>query len=136
MPPNIRRFGKPFTRQTERKTPMESLARLVVRLAVGLFGYRQWMPIKADSPPIVASRAEILQAAEVDPTGTLNEPLRRDHTTPQAAKPRINKYVLVGLAALYVAVPTDLCPDFVPVLGWGDDVAALVIGLRAMFSKA
>ena len=38
---------------------------------------------------------------------------------------------LVSLAVLaYVVLPTDLVPDFIPGLGYADDVAVLLAGLR------
>jgi Protein of unknown function (DUF1232) len=52
------------------------------------------------------------------------------------AKPRINKYVLIGLIFLYIISPIDLIPDVIPIAGFGDDLGALAFGLRAMFSKA
>jgi uncharacterized membrane protein YkvA (DUF1232 family) len=46
--------------------------------------------------------------------------------------PRVNlapKLVVLGVLA-YVVLPTDLVPDFIPGLGYADDVAVLVAGLR------
>ena len=36
------------------------------------------------------------------------------------------------LLALYLANPIDLIPDFIPVLGYVDDVAVIVIALALM----
>lgn len=33
---------------------------------------------------------------------------------------------------LYVISPIDLVPDFIPLLGQGDDIAAILISLRAL----
>lgn len=40
---------------------------------------------------------------------------------------------MMALCALYIVWPIDIIPDFIPVLGWGDDIAAAVIGLRQLF---
>ena len=52
--------------------------------------------------------------------------LAADPTLPRATK------IALGAAAVYIASPIDLLPDFVPLLGWVDDVllaAVLVDGL-------
>lgn len=35
--------------------------------------------------------------------------------------------IIIFFAGLYVLSPVDLIPDIVPVLGWADDVAAVLI---------
>jgi uncharacterized membrane protein YkvA (DUF1232 family) len=45
-----------------------------------------------------------------------------------------NKLVPI-LAAIYVVWPLDLIPDVIPVLGWIDDVVAILIGVRALLAK-
>ena len=42
------------------------------------------------------------------------------------------KFVVIALCVLYVICPIDFIPDVIPVLGWGDDLAAGLIGLRAL----
>ena len=44
----------------------------------------------------------------------------------------LGKFVVVALCIGYILFPIDLIPDFIPVLGWGDDVVAAIIGLRAL----
>jgi uncharacterized membrane protein YkvA (DUF1232 family) len=44
----------------------------------------------------------------------------------------MGKFVVVSLCVAYIFFPIDFIPDFIPVLGWGDDVAAGIIGLRAL----
>jgi uncharacterized membrane protein YkvA (DUF1232 family) len=49
-----------------------------------------------------------------------------------AKDPRVNiapKLVILGVLA-YVVLPTDLVPDFIPGLGYADDVAVLLAGLK------
>lgn len=40
------------------------------------------------------------------------------------------------LLVAYLAVPIDLVPDFVPVIGYLDDAALVVLTLRAVISRA
>jgi uncharacterized membrane protein YkvA (DUF1232 family) len=49
--------------------------------------------------------------------------LAADPSLPRAAK------IALGAAALYLASPIDLVPDFIPILGWVDDLllAAIVL---------
>jgi uncharacterized membrane protein YkvA (DUF1232 family) len=42
------------------------------------------------------------------------------------------KWVMVVLCAIYILSPLDFIPDAIPVLGWGDDVVAGLVGLRAL----
>jgi uncharacterized membrane protein YkvA (DUF1232 family) len=49
-----------------------------------------------------------------------------------AKDPRVNiapKLVILGVLA-YVVLPTDLVPDFIPGLGYADDLAVLLAGLK------
>ncbi len=53
--------------------------------------------------------------------------------------PRVPSYLKVGIpavTALYVLVPFDFIPDFIPVLGQIDDIAAIVLGLRLFIQLA
>lgn len=43
---------------------------------------------------------------------------------------------LVGLALAYIALPTDLIPDFVPFLGQVDDVYLLVLAVQRLVAHA
>ena len=41
-----------------------------------------------------------------------------------------NKWLVLGLCILYIIFPIDIIPDFIPVLGWGDDAMAMFIGIQ------
>ncbi len=41
----------------------------------------------------------------------------------------LRRKVFAFLPFLYVVIPFDLRPDWIPVLGWFDDVIALLIGM-------
>lgn len=45
--------------------------------------------------------------------------------------PRRRKLMLFGVLA-YLAMPIDLIPDFIPVLGQLDDVVVVALGLRSV----
>jgi uncharacterized membrane protein YkvA (DUF1232 family) len=49
--------------------------------------------------------------------------------------PRRSKVVL-GFAAAYVASPIDIIPEFIPVIGWIDDVLLLVYALDSLIDRA
>jgi uncharacterized membrane protein YkvA (DUF1232 family) len=49
--------------------------------------------------------------------------------------PRRSKIVL-GFAAAYVVSPIDLIPEFIPVLGWADDVLLMMYALDSLIDRA
>ena len=52
--------------------------------------------------------------------------LARDRTLPR------RKRLVLWLLLAYLAVPIDLVPDFLPVVGYADDVIAVVAALRSV----
>jgi uncharacterized membrane protein YkvA (DUF1232 family) len=56
--------------------------------------------------------------------------LLRDPMVPFAAKARL--WLLLG----YLAMPIDLVPDFIPVLGYADDAIIAAIVLRSVIRRA
>lgn len=56
--------------------------------------------------------------------------LLRDPRVPRRSK------VALGLAAAYVASPIDLVPEFIPVVGWADDVILLLFAIDALIERA
>lgn len=55
-----------------------------------------------------------------------------------AADPGLPRGVRVRLALLlaYLALPLDLVPDFIPVLGYADDAIIVVVVLRSVIRRA
>jgi len=49
--------------------------------------------------------------------------------------PRRSK-VALGLAAAYVVSPIDLVPEFIPVLGWADDVIFVLYAIDSLIDRA
>jgi uncharacterized membrane protein YkvA (DUF1232 family) len=45
---------------------------------------------------------------------------------------RVGIWLVLG----YLALPIDLVPDFLPVVGWADDVMVAALGLRAVVRQA
>jgi uncharacterized membrane protein YkvA (DUF1232 family) len=56
--------------------------------------------------------------------------LAGDHGVPRAARVRL--WLLLG----YLAIPIDLVPDFVPVLGYADDAIVVSLVLRSVVRRA
>jgi uncharacterized membrane protein YkvA (DUF1232 family) len=56
--------------------------------------------------------------------------LAADATLPRAARVRL------ALLLAYLAVPIDLVPDFIPVLGYADDAVIVTMVLRSVVRRA
>lgn len=48
--------------------------------------------------------------------------------------PRRSKMAL-GAAAAYVASPIDLIPEFIPVIGWADDIIFMMMALDSLIER-
>ncbi len=69
------------------------------------------------------------------PASTINAipvviPAKRQPLKSQAKWKRV---IIAVLAMLYVISPLDLIPDFIPVVGWLDDLGVLVWAARQVF---
>lgn len=56
--------------------------------------------------------------------------LLKDPRVPRRAK------LVLGAAAAYVASPIDLIPEFIPVIGWADDVLVLMFAVDSLIERA
>jgi uncharacterized membrane protein YkvA (DUF1232 family) len=56
--------------------------------------------------------------------------LAADRTLPRGVRVRL------GLLIAYLAVPFDLIPDFIPVLGYADDAIVVIVVLRSTVRRA
>lgn len=55
---------------------------------------------------------------------------------PLIGEVKISKHwniIIALVAVLYIISPIDILPDFIPVIGWIDDLVVLFIGLGAFF---
>lgn len=43
----------------------------------------------------------------------------------------IGRIIIILLAVLYIVSPIDLIPDFIPVIGWIDDLIAGIVAFTA-----
>ena len=55
---------------------------------------------------------------------------------------RVFNWAMATILGMYIASPLDLLPDFIPIAGWGDDIAAFVLmvvfifrGVKIMYNK-
>jgi uncharacterized membrane protein YkvA (DUF1232 family) len=56
--------------------------------------------------------------------------LARDTTLPRGVRIRL------GLLLAYLAIPIDLIPDFIPILGYADDAIIVTVVLRSVVRRA
>lgn len=56
--------------------------------------------------------------------------LARDRSQPRAVRVRL--WLLLG----YLALPVDLVPDFIPVIGYADDAVVVALALRSVVRRA
>ncbi len=52
---------------------------------------------------------------------------------PLKSQAKWKRIIIVLLAFLYVLSPIDLIPDFIPVIGWLDDLGVLAWAARQVF---
>lgn len=52
---------------------------------------------------------------------------------PLKSQAKWKRVIIAVLAMLYVISPLDLIPDFIPVIGWLDDLGVLVWAARQVF---
>ena len=43
-------------------------------------------------------------------------------------------WAIAALSVAYIVSPLDVLPDFIPVVGWADDLAALAVGIASAMS--
>jgi uncharacterized membrane protein YkvA (DUF1232 family) len=47
----------------------------------------------------------------------------------------MKKLLILIAVAVYIGSPLDCIPDFIPFVGWGDDFAAALYGLKTLISR-
>ena len=103
--------------------------RLIVAIASGLVV--SWLALL-----VVIGRAARGEAGRSEALRLLPDLLRlirrlaADRTLPRGVRVRL------ALVLGYLALPFDLVPDFIPVIGYADDVVVVALGLRSVVRRA
>jgi uncharacterized membrane protein YkvA (DUF1232 family) len=90
-----------------------------------------WLALVAALLVVKPGRAQLREALRLLPD--LLRLLRRlaaDRGLPRGVRVRL------GLLMVYLAVPIDLIPDFIPVLGYADDAIIVIAVLRSTVRRA
>lgn len=104
-------------------------ADLLIAFGAGLL--LVWLALLAALLIIRPSRTVISTAARLLPdTLRLVTRLARDPTVPRGVRLRL--WLLLG----YLALPFDIVPDFLPVVGYADDAIIVVAVLRSVVRRA
>ena len=102
-----------------------------VLLAIGLGLVLLWLALIAALLLARPKRGLLREAIRLAPDLVrLLTRLARDRTLPTRTR------VWPGLLVVYLAVPFDLVPDFIPVLGYADDAIVVAIVLRMVVRRA
>jgi uncharacterized membrane protein YkvA (DUF1232 family) len=122
-------FGQ--NRSAKRKLPEVDgpLARILVAVAIGLAV--AWLVLVV-ALLVARPRGGLLREAVrlVPDTLRLLKRLATDGSLPRGVRVRL------WLLFAYLAIPIDLVPDFIPVLGYADDAILVVLVLRAVVRRA
>jgi uncharacterized membrane protein YkvA (DUF1232 family) len=105
------------------------LVRLLVAVAIGLAAF--WLALVVALLVARPRGALLREAVRLLPdTLRLLKRLATDGTLPRGVRVRL------WLLFAYLAVPFDLVPDFIPVLGYADDAILVVLVLRSVVRRA
>jgi hypothetical protein len=99
---------------------------------------RQAYALQAGVPAIRTEPTQAEWEVVEDPLRVTQVQVSRQQLPPPAATgqtPGLNKWLFMSLCMLYVVWPIDIVPDFIPVLGWGDDVVAIILAIQQFFKK-
>jgi uncharacterized membrane protein YkvA (DUF1232 family) len=91
-------------------------------------------PLIIDAVPERVSREEA--RAETTSHARAGDATQSSNAAPPARKRATWKRAVIGvLALLYVLSPLDLVPDWIPLVGWLDDIGVLAWAARQVFFK-
>ncbi len=108
---------------------MRTVITIVIAAAAGIVVL--WLVLMVCLAILRPDGATLRDSARVVPDAVrLVTRLSRDHTLSRPIRLRL--LLLVG----YLAIPVDLVPDFVPVLGHADDAIVIGIVLRSVIRRA
>jgi uncharacterized membrane protein YkvA (DUF1232 family) len=104
---------------------------LRVALACGAALLAAWIALAAALWRARPEGATLKEALRLLPDALrLLRDLATDRTLPRGVRARL------WLLAAYLAVPFDLVPDFIPVIGYADDVILALLVLRSVVRRA
>ena len=108
---------------------MNDLTRTLLGVAAGLL--LAWLALLVALLVVARDRVRVGDAIRLLPDLLrLVARLARDSSLPSGVRVRL--WVLVA----YLALPLDLVPDFIPVIGYADDALVTVLVLRSVVHKA
>lgn len=102
---------------------------IVVSVVAGLM--LLWLTLLIGWAVLKPGNSTLRDATRILPdTGRLIHRLARDHQLSMGVRTRL--WMLLA----YLAVPIDLVPDFIPVLGYADDAIVIGLVLRSVIRRA
>jgi len=110
---------------------MSDLLVLVAVVGVGIWAYRQWKLLNGAPQP----RSPLVPVTEVIPAEwqAADGAVARVEAAGEASSPQrkwvLNRWVVLALCVAWIVSPLD--GDFVPFLGWVDDLFAAYIAYRS-----
>jgi hypothetical protein len=72
------------------------------------------------------------QPGYAEATSYRPDPLRFGVDPPKQSRFNLGKLVVIGLCVAYILYPGDFIPDFIPVIGYGDDLMAAFVGVKQL----
>jgi uncharacterized membrane protein YkvA (DUF1232 family) len=108
---------------------MNDLVRTLIGVAAGLLF--AWLALLVTMLLLARDRVRLSDAIRLLPDLLrLVARLARDSTLPSGVRLRL--WLLLG----YLALPLDLVPDFIPVIGYADDAVVTLLVLRSVAHRA
>src|SRR5262245_55072108 len=99
---------------------------IILLLAIGLFSVRAWRRLDPDTKGFIKRVTRLKLGNKL----RLAVGLVREKQIPLGAR-----LIPPGLV-LYLSLPIDIIPDFIPVLGYLDDVIVMVVGVSLLLKLA
>ncbi len=92
-------------------------------------------PIIIDATPERVSREDARASASDTNAGTRANAKSQTSNTATPKRPSWKRALIGVLALLYILSPLDLVPDWIPFVGWLDDIGILAWAARQVFFK-
>lgn len=89
--------------------------------------------VKDDAPSSAANGNGNGNTSERSSAGAAGRSSAQSNKPPFSAMPKWKRIAIIVFAVLYVLSPLDLIPDWIPVVGWLDDLGVLAWAARQFF---